>query len=325
VSPMIPLGSQVSYRQLALSEYPLPPKSTYYGAPYGMEFGDDAVEYSMNNHPYPDHLSLAANFGPHSQPRAWASVQHPKQTYYDTDSASNYSGVSIPYQHTMSYPIRSSLSNESFSLSGMASSLPITSTERILPMPAAPRASFSRSHEGLPYPTTIASPQTVKAMHTLASLPNTASTSESVPYNIPLSTSPENTIPSTYASVPQRGEYQQVQQQQQQQPATAHHQQELYPTASTNVDWTGVATGAEPGLKPHGSHADLYNYTTSSSTSSSRKISQGNSANVSGTLANGQIYVPYQSPHDLTGRSLNLDVAVSNEGHRGSVSSLRAG
>jgi len=314
---MIPLASGLPYRQIPLNDpYQFPLKPVCYGPSYGIDYADENVEYNIVPHPYQQLNQDSVNlpYAPLPTSRSWTPAPGPKATgntmYYDSDSGTGYNQAPLPYQSSSIFPLRSSISSESnnFSFSGMASSLPVpsplTSNERVLPMPARP---LPRSADGLSFTNGLTqnAAATVKAMHSAASLPP----SQSV--YLPLSASSDGSSHS-YS------------------PIAASSQQELYGTSSD--DWANSSPDSQVQLRTQRSQPELYGYGLSSSTGSEgtcgRKLQQdtGN-GNGAGALSNGQLYAPYEGTTQHMNRTMSVDVASQNHSgamHRGSVGGVRA-
>lgn len=173
--PIVPYGGSANYispapvpadgycsRNNPITSYQYPPPR-YYGVPLCGEFADDNVDYGLQSAPFAllgcDQL-LSSSFPPTSS-RGWAAPPLVTRSgpvspvYLEQESAYN-SGVSFPN----AYPPRPTISPEArnSSICGQTvnSSLPIpvTGTDRVLPIPAANRPthmnSYLRGANGLP-------------------------------------------------------------------------------------------------------------------------------------------------------------------------------
>lgn len=303
---------QQPYRQIPLHEYQFPTKSACYTPSY-IDYGDDGIEYNIMPHAYQqlsqDHINLP--YATHPNTRSWTPGPGPKTTghtmYYDPDSSTPFTPVPpLSYHSNPTYPLRSSTSTESnnFSIGGMANSLPVpsplTSNERMLPMPARP---LPRTADSLPYNNSLTqnAAATLKVMQNATTLPTVQSA------YLPLSESPEGTSQS-YS------------------PSDDSSQQDLYSTNSN--DWNAVQEHQT--LRSHGSHSELYSYGPGSDNTSGRKLQLDDSGggNGAGALSNGQLYIPYSStlPSQISrSPSDDFDHERAAVMHRGSFSSVRAG
>lgn len=272
------LSTQQSYRQLPLNEYQYPAKATYYAPPYGIDYTDDGVDYNIMPHAFQqlnqDHLGL--QYAPNPPARLWTPAPGLKAAgnalCYDPDPSCAYPAASLMYNHSVTYPPRSSISTEStnFSFHSMANSLPAASTlttnERVLPMPARP---LTRTSNGILYSNSVAanSGSAVKIIDNETSLPvSSDGTSHSYP-------SADNSA-----------------------------EQDLYVSASSG--WANTAQGHQPSLRHQTSQAEIYSYVSSSDNLSSRKLQMSNG----GTLCDGNVYVPFASSNSgRAGQTLSDD------------------
>jgi hypothetical protein len=315
-TPSSGLMPQNIYRTQSFPDYPYNKPSTYLSGSYGNGNDyDDSVDYSLSSGPYPMLSHEPLNGYP---TRGWTpGPQKPQSTmYFDSDGgASNVNYHSQMYQpNPYTQSLRSSISTapiqepNAFSFGSMASSLPtpapLTSNDRLLPMPATAPVhrnsqgliSLSRTAEGLPY----ASPT---SNHGLKIPGGGQSVASNTLYQMPtpLSDSPDN---NSYQNGP------------------AHNGAEIYGGSSPPGGWPGH----EPSGR-HGSQGELY-YTTGSSSAShftdgsGRKMSRGSAGHTSqGMLQNGNSY-GVQYAEEREGLELGEhDVGVA---HRGSNGNLRS-
>lgn len=288
------------YRSPGIPGYHYSGKPSSYLQSYGTEYGDDGVDYSLSGSSYSllgqEHVNVPpSSYSTASSSRGWAPTPQKSTSnlYFDSESASP------SYQTQMSYPssgysMRPSISTEpnNFSFSSMASSLPtpspITSNDRMLPMPASNRGvnlvSLSRNAENMSYNAQTAQPA-----------PKGPPASGSL--YLPLSSSPDSEGLNSYDS---------------------HPQSEIYGSSSSD-GWHETST---PSLRSHHSSSDLY-YSSCPANANSRKQSQSSQSNSStGMLSNGQAYVlPFDGPAPLS-RHPSLDL-TNTASHRPSSSSLR--
>ncbi|KFX94194.1 hypothetical protein O988_06430 [Pseudogymnoascus sp. VKM F-3808] len=260
------LGSQQPYRQLPLNEYQYPTKATYYTAPYGIDYTDDGVDYSIMPHTYPqlNQDQIGLQYAPNPPARPWTPAPGLKAAgnaaaCYDPDPSCAYtSAPPLFYNHNASYASRSSISTESsnFSFHNMANSLPATSTltsnERVLPVPARP---LTRTSDGV--------------LYSNSSAPTSGSGIKIMDNETPLSLSSDGTSHS-YSSTDNTGE------------------QDLY--GGTSNGWT-TTHGHQPSLRSQNSQTELFSYGTTSDNIPSRKLQM----DTAGTLCDGNVYVPYTS------------------------------
>jgi hypothetical protein len=241
------LGSQQSYRQLPLNDYQYPTKAAYYAPPpYGIDYTDD-VDYNIMPHTFQqlNQDQIGLQYAPNPPARPWTPAPGLKAAgnaaCYDPDPSCAYtSAPPLLYNHGASYASRSSISTESsnFSFHSMASSLPaassaLTSTERVLPMPARP---LTRTSDGVVYSNSLA--------------PNSGSGIKIMDNEPPLSVSSDSTSHS-YSSTDNTAE------------------QDLY--VSTSNGWTHTPVH-QPSLRSQTSQADLFSYGTSSDNLPVRKL-----------------------------------------------------
>ncbi|KFY40268.1 hypothetical protein V494_03592 [Pseudogymnoascus sp. VKM F-4513 (FW-928)] len=276
------LASQQSYRQIPLNEYQYPTKATYYTAPYGIDYTDDGVDYSIMPHGFPqfNQDQIGLQYAPNPPARPWTPVPGSKSAgnaaCYDSDSACAYTSAQpLIYNHSASYPSRSSISTESsnFSFHGMASSLPatsaLTSNERVLPIPARP---LTRTSDGVIYSNSV--------------VPSSTPVIKLMENETPLSVSSDGTSHS-YSSTDNTGE------------------QDLY--AGTSSGWANSDQDHQPSLRSQASHPQLFNYGTSTDNLASRKLQMDGG----GTLCDGSVYVPFTSTG--SGRSCRSGQALSDD------------
>lgn len=261
------LSSQQSYRQLPLNEFQYQTKTAYYSPPYGIDYTDDGVDYTIMPHTFQqlNQDQIGLQYAPTPPARPWTPAPGLKTAgnpaCYDPDPTCAYpSAPPLLYNHSASYASRSSISTESsnFSFHSMANSLPAgstqTSNERVLPIPARP---MTRTSDG--------------ALYSSSSLaPNSGSGIKTMDNETPLSVSSDGTSHS-YSSVDNSGE------------------QDLY--VNTSSGWTNTVQGHQPSLRSQTSQADLFGYGTSSDNLSGRKLQMDNQ----GTLCDGSVYVPFTS------------------------------
>ncbi|KAI9735412.1 MAG: hypothetical protein M1818_006418 [Claussenomyces sp. TS43310] len=288
------------YRSHGIPGYQYSGKPNSYASNYGADYGDEAVDYSLSGGPYPllshDHVTPAA-YSSNGSSRVWTAPQKAGSAlYFDSESANPgyHSQMSYPSHN---YSLRPSISTEpnSFSFSGMASSLPtpppITSNDRMLPMPASNRGSnllpLSRTSDTMTY-NTLPAQSTSKGGHTANAM------------YVPLSSSPETENVHSY---------------------TGNSRAELY-GSSGGDDWQ---EGSAATLRSPPSSSDLYFPACPGDMRSSRKESQGGQSNSSaGLLSNGHPYVlPYEGTTAPLSRHPSLDLTHVAT-HRPSSASLHA-
>jgi hypothetical protein len=300
-----PLAMSSPCRSYSLSDYSW---QKCYVPTYGNDYGEDGADYALSGTSYGLLGSEnGSTYGSNGTTRGWAgSVSQAGKInglYYDSDSPSPYTHPGIQY-HGQPYSIRPTPSTEpnSWSFSGMASSLPtpspLTSNDRLLPMPASNRPSTTaipqtRSCDSLPY---SGNPTKPPGSHTVSTNSLTPG-----PSYVPLSGSSDAyNSGGLQSGLPQQ-----------------HH--DMYPS---NADgWASANIHTESPLRSQDSPSDLY---YGPSTDGPRKASQSGRSNAGGTLTNGQIYhVPYQQETPQVSRNPSLD-ASHVATHRHSNGSLRA-
>jgi hypothetical protein len=314
---VVPLNISLTYRTPPAPNYGYQNKSECYMSHYAPEYSDENLDYSLSGASYPllgqEHVVMSPAYSSHTSARGWSNSSGqdmaPKsandQMYFAQENSSSYPGVQY---HPHSFAMRQSIGGDSnnFSFSHMASSLPtassVTSSDRVLPMPSNNRSNsmansalstLARSADGLPY-----SGHIMKSGNSMMT-----NGSQSMAY-LPLSSSPSEPILSCNT-----GGHSIV----------GHEQQDMY--SPSNDSWAPPGhIQNETTLRSQDSSSELY-YTAGSGTS--RKVSQSEQSSVSGTLSNGQVYLPYSGQEHSISRHPSMDM-VQVATHQSSNTSLRA-
>lgn len=288
---MVPSGSQsygigldtYQYRHNSLSTYqfPINPMKSYY--PYN-DF-EDNVDYGLHSSSYsmiPAESMAMPNYTT-STGRGWTTPtpQLPKTSlvFEQPDSAYNHS--QMPYHGSASFPLRPAISPEpkSLSLHGLTTSLPapLTTNDRMLPIPAANRASqgsFSRTSDGLPL---VSQPgyqsyNGLMSASMLNSLKNHSNATPHEPSYVPVSSSSPEPLPSsqmTYSS----------------EQILSSQSRDLYQSSSSEDLFIPESSDSSYG---HSSPVSKRGSQSSHATNSAGSLP----SQTSGSLVNGHAYVP---------------------------------
>lgn len=290
------------HRNNSMSAYSYPPPKLFYGMPPMGEYADESLDYNVHGAVYPilgtENLGLPS-YNLNGAPRGWsATPQLSRNSLFIDSNEATYLPGQVPY-HGNGYPLRTSISEPKHLplRDSYTSNLPLTapiptvptSVDRLLPIPASNRqvqaGTYIRpSENGLPnlQQTSAYSPYPGDYIRPTRQAQNTSAVSEngslSSSYVSLSSNSPESIASSqiTYSTPAMSINHQQ--------------QSEMYTPPSSD------------GLYQNESSESSYGH----SNSGSRKASQVSQSSNSGCetalpppsdmLANGQRYVPYQSP-----------------------------